>query len=364
MWDVAVIGAGISGIVCAQRLHQAGYRTLVLEKSRGLGGRAATRRLEYSCADHGLRYLAAQGDLTQSLIEVLLADGVIKPWAGATYQWDIANRLKAIPPSQHYVAPQGMSSLGKALAVGLEIWRGQRVIALIDGHCWRLSLESLEGETSDVNAKAVIMAIPAPQAEALLAPLTVSQPNGIAPLRQVTFDPCISAIALYSDGLKPPESMNESWQSIQLLDHPDVSWISNETSKRAASGQAVVVVHSTPAFAIRHLESTALPEIGMQLLQAASAAAMSAIAHPTLLQVHRWRYATPKTPYSEPYLPISLPLPLVCCGDWAGGKTVETALRSGAMAAEYMNQQLENRPMPDSKIWRSQKQADISTPSL
>ena len=45
MTDIAVIGAGIAGLVCAQQLSQAGYSVVVVEKSRGLGGRLATRRL-------------------------------------------------------------------------------------------------------------------------------------------------------------------------------------------------------------------------------------------------------------------------------------------------------------------------------
>src|SRR6478672_4303562 len=46
VFDVAVIGAGISGISCAQQLRQVGYRVVVVEKSRGLGGRMATRRVQ------------------------------------------------------------------------------------------------------------------------------------------------------------------------------------------------------------------------------------------------------------------------------------------------------------------------------
>lgn len=45
MTDIAVISAGIAGLVCAQQLSQAGYSVLVVEKSCGLGGRRATRRL-------------------------------------------------------------------------------------------------------------------------------------------------------------------------------------------------------------------------------------------------------------------------------------------------------------------------------
>lgn len=40
---VAVIGAGVSGLSAARVLHDHGYQVRVFEKSRGLGGRAATR---------------------------------------------------------------------------------------------------------------------------------------------------------------------------------------------------------------------------------------------------------------------------------------------------------------------------------
>lgn len=39
MTDIAVIGAGIADLVCAQQLSQAEYSLLVVEKSRGLGVR-------------------------------------------------------------------------------------------------------------------------------------------------------------------------------------------------------------------------------------------------------------------------------------------------------------------------------------
>ncbi len=53
MTDIAIIGAGMAGLICAQRLTEAGYSVLVVEKSRGLGGRLATRRLYGTWADHG-----------------------------------------------------------------------------------------------------------------------------------------------------------------------------------------------------------------------------------------------------------------------------------------------------------------------
>ncbi|NBY26365.1 MAG: FAD-dependent oxidoreductase, partial [Betaproteobacteria bacterium] len=40
---LAVIGAGMAGIACARTLVQAGHTVQLFEKSRGVGGRMATR---------------------------------------------------------------------------------------------------------------------------------------------------------------------------------------------------------------------------------------------------------------------------------------------------------------------------------
>ncbi|HEY9882642.1 MAG TPA: FAD-dependent oxidoreductase, partial [Thermosynechococcaceae cyanobacterium] len=60
-FDIAVIGAGMAGLTCAQQLQQTGDRVVILEKSRGVGGRIATRRLHETLADHGTCYLTPKG---------------------------------------------------------------------------------------------------------------------------------------------------------------------------------------------------------------------------------------------------------------------------------------------------------------
>ncbi len=71
MTDIAVIGAGIAGLVCAQQLSQARYSVVVVKKSRGLGGRLATRRLHGTLADHGACYLKPKGELFRRFVEIL-----------------------------------------------------------------------------------------------------------------------------------------------------------------------------------------------------------------------------------------------------------------------------------------------------
>ena len=44
---IAVIGAGIAGAACSRALTRAGHSVHVFDKSRGPGGRLATRRAEW-----------------------------------------------------------------------------------------------------------------------------------------------------------------------------------------------------------------------------------------------------------------------------------------------------------------------------
>ncbi|MEM5838710.1 FAD-dependent oxidoreductase, partial [Pediococcus acidilactici] len=107
MFDVAVIGAGLAGLVCAQQLTQAGYNVVVVEKSRGLGGRVATRRVHGTCADHGLRYLEPKSHLLQQLVQVLCERNLLQVWN--TYEQLPQQQPKPASKSSRYVAPDGMS---------------------------------------------------------------------------------------------------------------------------------------------------------------------------------------------------------------------------------------------------------------
>jgi len=53
MSRIAVVGAGIAGLACARKLIDAGHAVRVFEKSRGVGGRMATRRTPQGTYDHG-----------------------------------------------------------------------------------------------------------------------------------------------------------------------------------------------------------------------------------------------------------------------------------------------------------------------
>ena len=54
---VLIVGAGISGLTLARRLSNAGEIVTVFEKSKGVGGRLATRRGSGLLWDHGTQSL-------------------------------------------------------------------------------------------------------------------------------------------------------------------------------------------------------------------------------------------------------------------------------------------------------------------
>ena len=79
MTRVAVIGAGLSGLVVARRLK--GVADIVLfEKSRGAGGRIATRYAGDFEFDHGAQFFTARTESFRKFLEPFIVDGTVADW--------------------------------------------------------------------------------------------------------------------------------------------------------------------------------------------------------------------------------------------------------------------------------------------
>ena len=359
MFDVAIIGAGLAGLTCAQQLHQAGYRVVIVEKSRGVGGRVATRRLHNTLADHGVRYLEPQGKLLQQLIEILMQRNLLQTWTNTIYELKSTEPQVGVTsesqPSQlaRYIAPAGMTTVTKFLATGLEIWLNRRVqsITTTADPTWHLTLEPSVETQNELIAKAVVFAIPAPQALILLEPLSQTLPSTfVDSLRSVEFDPCLSVIAGYPTVGATHELPLPTWKASTLSNDSDLAWIGLDSSKRPDPQIPVFVLQSTAEFAKRYLDAENLNLAGEQLLSRAAQLLIPWLDTPTWFQVHRWRYAFPSHPLNQDCLKTDTLLPLVCCGDWCGGNRIESAMNSGLAAAVQINSQLQQRTLPGEKF--------------
>ena len=371
MWDVAVIGAGLSGIVCARRLVSAGYSVCILDKSRGLGGRMATRRIseqqgnEQLRVDHGLRYWQAKSPGLQTLTEELVEAGVLKPWAASEYEIQQVGELKKIAPeaTPKYVTKTGMSAVAKhllqqaksdgtlAFEQGKNLLTNHRVVSLrYQQTHW--TIECARGEV--VQAKRCAIAIPAPQAADLLTSclqdegahsIQSSIEASIQQLESVSYFPCLTVMAGYKPQLssqvhKPDPT---GWMVCDKVG-TSTDWVGLDSSKRGQTSDAthpVVVIHSKPDFAQRYLDTTDLQPAASVLLRANARKLGDWIAQPDWFQIHRWRYAQVRSPYSSPVLAVTDSL--ICGGDWCispdtdGNVTsIDNAYSSGCALAKHL----------------------------
>jgi phytoene dehydrogenase-like protein len=65
---VIVVGAGLAGLTCAVKLHEAGVPILVLEASHNVGGRAASDRFEAYILDRGFQTLLSAYPAAQQVL--------------------------------------------------------------------------------------------------------------------------------------------------------------------------------------------------------------------------------------------------------------------------------------------------------
>ncbi|HEX4915248.1 MAG TPA: FAD-dependent oxidoreductase, partial [Vicinamibacterales bacterium] len=162
---VAIVGAGIAGLAAARALKDRGHAVVVHERSSMPGGRAGTRRITAvempraltgaSLAfDHGAQYFTVRDDRFSAIAAEWERDRVIAKWPGRIVSFDGEGWEDVDDDTTRYVGTPGMAAIATALAEGIEILHGTRVESLDDLR---------------TNFEHVIVAIPAPQAAALVA---------------------------------------------------------------------------------------------------------------------------------------------------------------------------------------------------
>lgn len=139
--DIIIVGAGLTGLTLAQNFKAQGRRCLLLDKSRGIGGRLATRRFSDLGLDHGAPYLSNPDP------------------------FKVFEARRVLGSSEGFYIEGGMNQLPKALAEGLEIKRQQKVRLInSDLDSWNIQTE----EGLSLNCKNLIITAPLPQAIELL----------------------------------------------------------------------------------------------------------------------------------------------------------------------------------------------------
>ncbi len=298
--------------MAASTLQQSGQRVLLLDKSRGVGGRLASRRIDGATFDHGAQFITARTPRFTAALSQAREDGAAVEWChGFADDADGHPRWRGHP---------GMSAVAKHLARGLTLSLETPVVAvrLVEGR-WRAECST----GAVVEANAVVMTAPVPQSLALLdAGGTVLAPAMRARLDAIEYERCLAVMAVLDapSRLAPPGGL-------ALHDGP-IAWIADNQLK-GISAEPAVTIHATHDFSLAHWDLDR-QESGRILLEAASEHLGAGV---KTFQVHGWRYSKPMMLESDLSVRVSESPPLMLAGDAFGGARVEGAALSGWAAA-------------------------------
>lgn len=316
--NIAIIGAGLSGLTAAHALKNAANITL-FDKSRGVGGRMSTRYAGDYEFDHGAQFFTARDPRFQNAVEIAIERGLVAPWNGrAFYKKDTG--LEPDTGGDRFVAVPRMNSWAKSMAEGLDISLGARVSRLsrADGQ-WNLQFE--DGQMKG-GFDAVISAVPSVQAEALL-PADFSAMEAI---KAATMDACFALMIGFDQG------HDFGWDSLRVNDTVN-DWLAVNSSKPGRNEHVTtLMIHSAAEWSNAHANAD---RAWVQAEMEASASQIcginiSAAPHRVL---HRWLYASVSASPQQGALHDPA-LNVTACGDWCLGGRVEGAYLSGLAAAE------------------------------
>ncbi len=340
IYDVAIVGAGLSGLSAARYLVAQGLNVVIVEKSQGVGGRAATRRIHLPdgtvlLVDHGAQFFTARDPLFQAQVSTWLSQGVCFEWATGFHTWD---GVSLNPPEPKWEAPRfacrgGMSSLGKNLAEGLQVIRNFTVSSVsLSSGAWVLHADSSTSK-EPMQARSLFCSAPVPQSLKLIGPYLSPAEHEL--LKRITFGSCLALMASFEH-----LPVDLAWKGIQIRDaHSPLSWIACDSSRRGEEEcQGSLVLHATPEFSSREILST--PEgketAAAEMLGAASRILGTWVDTPISMINHLWRYAIPLGEgVSEGFLHSESHPPLYVIGDGLQRGRVEGAWLSGLLGARH-----------------------------
>jgi predicted NAD/FAD-dependent oxidoreductase len=292
----AIIGAGLAGIAAARGLSQRGAVVTLLEKSRGYGGRCASKRWEGHVIDHGAQYFTMRDERFREA--ALAACGEALERLEKPVCDENGHEL---PDSGRWIHRDGNSRLARELAKGLEI----RTECQID------KARSLLADFDHVVSTA-----PWPQTAQLF---------DVEP----AFDylPCLAVVLAYHGEWLGRTRETYAYSS------PDtaMAWTACENHKpgRIKPDFTVLVAHLGEVFSRRHLEESPAdyPALVRPMVEERWEIPASAFAGAF---GHRWRLARVDAPITLPTLPPRLHF----VGDALRRSRVEDAWLAGHLFAQ------------------------------
>jgi hypothetical protein len=295
---IAIIGAGMAGVSAGRVLADAGHHVTLLEKSRGCGGRCATKRWEGHVVDHGAQYFTMRDPDFSSAVHRASGDAICRITAPV-----LDEQGKPLPDTGRYYHREGNSRLVRSLARGLNL---QTETTVTDGQALLEDYDS------------VLSTAPLPQTAALFGQTLAAD-----------YLPCLTVLLAYRG---EPSGLCRDVYAVSDYTS-DIAWCACENHKlgRIAPGYTVMVAQMRETFSRQHLE---LPPTEYPALVRALVEQRWGLSADNFLCAlgHRWRFARVAEPHPSPALPERC----YFAGDALTSSRLEDAWLAGRAAAQQL----------------------------
>lgn len=310
---VAIIGGGLTGVFAAKKLQEAGHTPFIIEKSRSIGGRMATRRVNEGKADHGAQFFTVRTEIFQQEVEKWLERGWIKEWFADKYP--------------RYTGVDGMNSLMKHAGADIDTVLEERIIR-IESDGVTVTLASENGEL--YFADAAVVTAPVPQIHALIDQSALELSEAVRDqVAAGAFDPCLVGIV----ELNEPLQLGESGLKDDGLPEGIDKIAAND--QKGISSTPILSVYMNSEWSKAHFEAE-----DDKILEKLREVLSPIVKEFQSIQLKRWRFSEAVHVYDRPFLTFD-DYPIYAAGDSfllpndASGKTrVESAVLSGISVAE------------------------------
>mgnify|MGYP001160460340 CR=1 FL=1 len=322
--DVLIVGAGIAGLMAANRLADRGRRVIVVEKDSRVGGRLSTEAIGPGSADSGAQFFTARTDPFREYVA---------RWsdAGLVYEWSLGwsdGSLGATPPTGHprYAVRGGMSALAAYLSRGRDVRLNTWIVSAMPGASGWIVCDQAGREYA---ADSLLLTPPIPLALDILdSGDTQLAPEDRAALEQIEYAPCLAGMFWINGKVHLPEP--------GAIQRPNatITWIADNRSKGIAGDATLITVHAGPGYSqqlweLPDREALGALAAGLNLFKEFKTEIIEG-------RLKRWRYAMPVTRHPAQHLHAQGLPPLCFAGDAFGGARVEGAALSGLSAAEAL----------------------------
>ncbi|NBX67752.1 MAG: FAD-dependent oxidoreductase [Proteobacteria bacterium] len=305
---VLVVGAGIAGLTLARNLVRHGMKVTVFDKSRGVGGRLASRRGGGLTWDHGIVALHPS-DIPPEIYVDWKSLGILES--------------RKDQASMSWICPEGMTQLPKALEQGVDVVRDAKIDLIRIGPGGKVWMIRDDSGTWHYGNK-LVLAVPAPQAELLLE---ASFPQQMVSLKeslaQIKYRPTLTVLATVS---------RKKYPELSLKAVSPIEMIIENGEKGIKMGTGALTIHLNEAYSVKNFE---LSEQKV-LREIKSLVASKMGIEISNLVLKKWRYSQVTHALEDPFLSAKLTSPLFVIGDGFCGGGLKGSLMSASSLADRL----------------------------